>query len=171
MHQRILTSGKIFFLMLFFLPFFCVARRSDRLYTWAAGVRLGGPYLASAKHFFSKQIAVEAMAGYHFFSPEIRWRFIGAAFQFHIPIESAKNLNFYFGGGPGMYYWIWKQSYKGTPYPKTILGGFIQAGLEYKFKKIPVALSVDWTPMYQSKGYDNGLGISYGAIGARYIFR
>jgi hypothetical protein len=170
--NKILSIGtRLFMIIAFLISFTTEARRSDKLYEWSAGVRLGGPYLASAKHFFNKQFAGEVMAGYHFFSPEIRWRFAGMALQFHIPIESAKNLNFYCGGGPGVFYWIWKQSYKGTPYPKTIIGGFVQAGLEYKFKKIPVAVSIDWTPMYQSKGYDNGLGISYGSIGARYIFR
>jgi hypothetical protein len=170
-----MPKGKKILLLIIVFSMAGLARTSGKsrgqLYEWSLGVRAGTPLQISAKHFLNKGLCLEGMLGYYSFNSEIHWRMAGAALQFHFPFPESRNLTFYAGGGFSVHNWVWKHSINGRAYPKTVFGAFTQVGVEYKMKKVPLALSVDWMPIYQAAGYDQGLGIAYGAIGIRFILR
>ena len=111
------------------------------------------------------------MAAYSNVSAKASWTQVALAAQYNIPFENIKNFNWYIGVGVAAYLWNWKDGFNGEGNSKTVFGTFAQLGLDYKFKKAPINISLDWMPVFQLSGYGSGLAIVGGAVGLRYVFQ
>ena len=104
-------------------------------YKFGLGLRLSNatPTLSnsvSAKYFLNESSAVEGLISFG-------TRFgIGALYEVHKPMSSVPGLSWYFGAG----------GYVGFQSGDTYLGPTGNIGLDYKFEKIPLNLSLDWKP-------------------------
>ena len=139
-------------------------------YKTALGVKVypgSGGAAVTIKHFLKKGIALEGL-GY-------AWERGGRAtalLEFHWDIPGAPGLKWYVG--PGVHVSFYNDKYYnrnsyGSSYVTAGLDGVL--GLDYKFKKIPLNLSVDWQPSVEfGDGRYNGFGGNFGGIAARYTF-
>jgi hypothetical protein len=158
----------IVFLMV--IPTFSYSRNRPSLYDWSAGLRIGFPTAFSLKHYHNQKISFEGIAAYNNPSAKANSIQLSLACQYNFPIKSTKNLNWFIGAGLSGYRWNWKNGYNGESHSTNVIGTFAQIGLDYRFKKAPINISLDWMPTYQFSGYESGLGITGGAVGLRYIF-
>ena len=103
-------------------------------YTFGIGIRLSNasPTLnnsITAKYFLDQSTALEGLLSFGS-------RFgIGGLYEIHKP------LNF-----PGMQWYYGAGGYLGFESHDTYLGPTGAIGLDYKFEKIPLNLSIDWKP-------------------------
>ena len=143
-------------------------------YTTAIGIKLfpapeGGAGAITFKHFINRGAALEAL-GYFW---ERGGRLTGL-YEFHWDIEGAKGLKWFVGPGVHLGFYNSKdyryedRRFNGS-YTTVGIDGII--GLDYKFNKIPLNLSVDWQPSFEF-GNDryNGFGGQFAGIAARYTF-
>ncbi len=143
-------------------------------YTTALGIKLfpepdGGAGAVTFKHFINKGAAVEAL-GYFW----QRGGRLTGLYEFHWDIEGARGLKWFVGPGVHVAFYNDK-NYKyddrrlGGSYTTAGIDGII--GLDYKFNKIPLNLSVDWQPSFEfgSERY-NGFGGQFAGVAARYTF-
>jgi hypothetical protein len=104
-------------------------------YTFAGGLRLStpAPTLSNAitvKYFIKENAAVEGIISFGS-------RFgLGALYEKHQVINGTPGFQWFYGGG----------GYLGFGDNKTYLGPTGIIGLDYKFDKIPLNLSLDWKP-------------------------
>jgi hypothetical protein len=104
-------------------------------YKFGAGLRLSTPAptlsnAISVKYFIKETTAVEGIISFGS-------RFgLGALYEKHQPINATSGLQWFYGGG----------GYVGFGDKKTYLGPTGIIGLDYKFEKIPLNLSLDWKP-------------------------
>lgn len=148
----------------------CFSAQSQSDYTSAIGVRLGYPFSVSYKQFLSSQNAVELFAGFRSFTG-YSWVNIGGLFQRHAVLtDDVPGLQWYFGGGVGVYFWNYKFSIYDdeSNFSFGILGNL---GLDYKFESAPVNLSLDWVPAFFVNGFGSGFGGGYGALAIRYTLK
>lgn len=139
-------------------------------YTTALGVKVfpvDGAAAITFKHFINKGGAVEAL-GYFW---ERGGRLTGL-YEFHWNIDGAQGLKWFVGPGAhiGFYNDKYYNNYRyGGSYAAVGIDGII--GLDYKFNRIPLNLSVDWQPSFEF-GNDryNGFGGEFAGIAARYTF-
>lgn len=138
-----------------------------QVYKSAIGARLGYPLSASYKTFISNSSALEGYVGFRGYSA-YRWISINGAYLIHRPIEGVTNLQWYFGGGAGVYFYTYDTGFF-EPGSSTSFGlqGYI--GLDYTFEDLPLNLTVDWIPTIFLNGFNNGFGGSYGSLGVRYV--
>ena len=139
-------------------------------YKLAAGLRLGYPASLSVKYFPSKKGSFEGFLGrrnYEWYNYTI----VGAVYALYKPIDEVDGLGFFYGGGAAAYNYSWDSKYYTSRDSYTYLGLVGQLGLDYKFKDIPLNLSVDWMPAYIFGEYGDGFGYGYGALSARYVFK
>jgi hypothetical protein len=146
-------------------------RPRGRKYEWSAGLRIGNPFAATLKHFINPAMAWEFNAGYYRYNDKGNWKQVSAALQYHIPVTTNRLLHWYGGGGLSAMYWYYAPDWGAGVFPQTTSGAFLQTGLDYRMKRWPLNLAVDWTPYLQFSGVDRGLGLSYGALSIRYIIR
>ncbi len=142
-------------------------------YKSAIGLRFGYPLSLSYKTFISDPAAIEGYVGFRSYS-YYSWFNIGALYQHHMPIKSVDGLAWYVGGGANVFFWSYdKDYYPGyADFSTTSFGISGCIGLDYKFDKIPLNLSVDWLPTVIIGGeFLSGFGGSYGALSARYILK
>ena len=141
-------------------------------YTTAVGIKLfpgNGAAAVTFKHFLKKTAAVEAL-GYFW---ERGGRLAGL-YEFHWDIQGAKGLKWFVGPGVHVAFYN-NKNYKnddrryGGSYVTAGVDGII--GLDYKFSKIPLNLSIDWQPYFEF-GADryNGFGGDFAGVAARYTF-
>jgi hypothetical protein len=104
-------------------------------YKLGIGVRLSNasPTLnnsVSVKYFMTSGAALEGLISFGS-------RFgIGGLYELHRPINATPGLNWYYGAG----------AYVGFSSGDTYLGPTGVIGLDYKFDRIPLNLSLDWKP-------------------------
>ena len=125
-----------------------------------------GPYGAfTIKHFVQENKAVEGIAYLWNYGA----RFTGL-YEFHGDIPGAEGLKWY--AGPGVHVGFWNNKWK-DHYPDREDGVAIGidgiGGLDYKFKKVPINIFVDWQPSFNFVGY-NHFYASWGGTGVRYTF-
>lgn len=142
-------------------------------YKTAIGLKLfpapyGGAAAITFKHFANPNGAVEAL-GYFW---ERGGRLTGL-YEFHFDIGDVKGFKWFVG--PGAHVAFYNGSYKyydgniGRSYVSVGIDGII--GLDYKFNKIPLNVSVDWQPSFDfGSGNYNGFGADFFGIAARYTF-
>jgi hypothetical protein len=112
----------------------CAAKVSAQDYRFALGLRLSNstPTLnnsVSGKYFVTDKSAVEGLIAFGS-------RFgIGALLEIHKPFE-VEGLTWFYGGG----------AYVGFEDKNAFVGPTGIVGLDYKFKTVPINLSLDWKP-------------------------
>ncbi|MBC7902873.1 MAG: hypothetical protein H7Y27_05600 [Gemmatimonadaceae bacterium] len=111
------------------------AQESSPDYKLGLGIRLSNqtPTLSnavSAKYFSNNGNAIEGLLsfGSHFG--------IGGLYEVHKPLNAIAGLKWYYGAG----------AYIGFGSGNTYTGPTGVIGLDYKFEKIPLNLSLDWKP-------------------------
>ena len=85
-----------------------------------------------------------------------------ALYEWHFALNNARNLRAYVGGGGIVGF---RNEESGG---SAVLGVSGVIGLDYKFLKMPLNLSLDWQPSYQI-GSDGNFK-NFGGIAARYTF-
>jgi hypothetical protein len=83
-------------------------------------------------------------------------------YEWHFPINQTRNLRAYFGGG-GLVGFKNESSGGGA-----VVGVSGVLGLDYKFLKYPINLSLDWQPSYQIGRVDEMK--NYGGLSVRFAF-
>ena len=137
-------------------------------YTTAVGLRLGSPISASGKYFFAENLAAEANIGFRGYST-YSWVTLSAAIQKYAPleIEGIEGLQWYFGGGIGLYFWNFDFV---SEFNTTTFGVQGYLGLDYTFQGTPISITADWIPtIFLGDGFTTGFGAGFGALGVRYI--
>lgn len=160
---------RILFSFLFLACFAGAAQAQS--YKKAIGLRFGVPNSISYKHFLNENGAIEVFGGFRNYSAGIYgYGYIsaGALYQYHKPIPSVENLQWYFGGGASAFFWHWDDGYPDSD-SNTSFGVMGCLGLDYKFASIPLNLSIDWAPVFFLNGFGNGFTAGYGALSARYV--
>ncbi len=160
---------KILFKTLFLsLIFFTAGHNlSAQEYSSAVGLRLGYPLSASYKTFISDNSALEGYVGFRSFGFG-NWISIHGAYQVHNPINGVDGLQWYYGGGLGIF--IWSYDFD-TSFASTSFGLQGYLGLDYKFPNTPISITLDWVPTFFIGNINiNSFGGDYGALGVRYVF-
>jgi len=139
-------------------------------YTNAVGVKFY-PAALTAKHFFNRTIGAEAIT---YFYDNASVRFTGLL-EFNFPIASVEGLKWF--AGPGAHVSFLRYKNQATTY----VGIDAILGLDYKFKGVPINLSLDWQPSFEfgeEPTYENhhyikdgpGFTGSWAGVGVRYTF-
>ena len=166
-------KNKIFIVLIFSIV--CGFSKLDaqiQEYKHSIGLRLGYPLSISYKRFISDKGAIEGFLGYRNYT-YVNWLNLGVLYEHHMPVKSFDGLAWYFGGGASIFKWTYDDAYYlNTNYASISFGIMGCLGLDYKFKDIPLNLSVDWLPLipFGSDLY-TGFGAGYGGIAARYILK
>lgn len=137
-------------------------------YKSAIGARVGYPLAASYKHFFTENIAGEAIGGFRGFVGYSYFS-LGALVQYHKDLGSVEGLRWYAGGGASAYFWRYNLIF--TEASNTSFGISGCVGLDYKFADFPVNITFDWVPTIFINGYDSGFRATYGGLGVRYVLK
>ncbi len=142
------------------MGFFSQAQMVEQNYKTAVGIKFY-PAGLTVKHFVSDKAAVEGLL--------YSWTYgarLTALYEFHGNISDVEGLKWYAGPGAHLQFWksIWKGAYGGVG-----LGIDGVVGLDYKFKDLPINLSVDWQPSYNITGWSH-FEAGYGGVGIRYTF-
>ncbi len=131
---------------------------SGSTYKNALGVKVWDGGGISFKHFVSNKNALEFIG--YFWNRGTR---ITGLYEIHMPISDASGLQWYIG--PGAHIGLYNTKYGD--------GAFIGVdgvlGLDYKFKKAPLNMSLDWQPSFEF-GDNRGFVGSWGGLGIRYTF-
>ncbi|MCY7311759.1 MAG: hypothetical protein SGI96_09745 [Bacteroidota bacterium] len=131
---------------------------SGSTYKTALGVKVWDGGGISFKHFVSNKNALEFIG--YFWNQGTR---ITGLYEIHMPISDASGLQWYIG--PGAHIGVYNTKYGD--------GAFIGVdgvlGLDYKFKKAPLNMSLDWQPSFEF-GDNRGFVGSWGGLGIRYTF-
>ena len=146
---------------------FATSAQAQYRYTLGLGGKTGSPYFAaSAKYFLGSHSAIEGLASFGLYGVGLT-----GLYEYHIYIDPAPGLRWYFGGGAHVsttsnrYYNPYADAYYGS----AIAGLDGVIGLEYVFEKIPLGLSFDLMPVLNIAGY---FGPWWNAgIGVRYLFK
>src|SRR5256885_4474080 len=147
-HYLSITMKKLLFSVLLISIHFSINAQQSDNYKTAIGLQayLGKDYGAllgvSAKHFFTKHGAFEARLLYG--SPST---LIGLEYQYHGRI--IQGLKWYAGIGPSFvftkeYKLDWNYNFYYASSTHLILAPV--PGLDYKFSKLPINVSIDWRP-------------------------
>ncbi|MDB5229577.1 MAG: hypothetical protein JWN76_382 [Chitinophagaceae bacterium] len=134
-------------------------------YNRAIGIKFPGGFAVTYKKFIRGNNALEAMA--EFASHGIR--FSGLYEFHHYNITADSDLGWFVG--PGAHIGIWNNAYRTEKNFDTQLDIGIDGiiGLDYKFKGLPINISLDWHPAISLAG-STGFDPASGGIGVRYTF-
>ena len=141
-------------------------------YTTALGMKIyPGVGAVTFKHFLKETQAIEALG--YFWNKGGR---ITGLYEFYWDINGAPGLKWYVG--PGAHFSFYNDKYHGDDYPVppgykgyAAFGIDGVLGLDYKFGKIPLNLSVDWQPYYEfGDQWYYGFNGNFGGVAARYTF-
>ena len=132
-------------------------------------------FAVSYKTFLAEQPALEFNIGfggsrYGYLLDNYRSTTLSAsaAYQHHFAIKPVPGLKWYVGGGLTVFH----SSSKYDGYKGVSVGVFPTGGADYKFEKIPLAVSADWRPTFlvaKTDQYNGFYGDGFG-ISARYTF-
>ncbi|MEO7524296.1 MAG: hypothetical protein ABIT58_09390 [Ferruginibacter sp.] len=139
-------------------------------YKNAVGIKFY-PAALTAKHFFNRTVSAEAIT---YIYDNASLRFTGLL-EFNFPIANVEGLKWF--AGPGVHVSFLRYKTQAT----TFVGIDAILGLDYKFKGVPINLSVDWQPSFEfgeEPTYNNtryikdgpGFTGSWAGIAVRYTF-
>ena len=146
------------------------AQRMDQNYTSALGIKIWGYEEAgiSYKHFLPGYTnhAIEGL-GYFWYNGV---RFTGL-YEFYFDM-GAPGLKWYVGPGAhlGIYNDRYRDRYVSSGNGGALIGIDGVIGLDYKFDKAPINLSLDWQPSIEF-GTTNAFQAAWGGIGVRYTIK
>jgi hypothetical protein len=159
MHKKLLLTA--FGLMLIFAV---NAQSMGYSYKTAIGVKVWDGGGLSIKHFIKPSAALEGIL--YFWDKGFR---VTGLYEYHGEINGAQGLKWYVGGGAHLGFY----DYKNDPYynnnSQTFIGIDGVLGLDYKFNKAPINISLDWQPSFEF-GNNRGFVGSWGGLGIRYAF-
>ncbi len=158
----------VYYIALFLLIGLGTLKAQD--YQTALGLRLGAPHSISLKHFIGNNSAIEVFAGYRYWSRRDSWFNLAGLYEHHIPIEGAPGLKWYVGGGAALLFWDYVDNSPPPGYSSITVSLLGALGLDYKFPKAPLNLSVDWVPIIFLGYVRPRFGGGYGAFSVRYTF-
>lgn len=134
-------------------------------YSTAIGVRAGGASGLTIKRFLSPKEAVEVIVW-----GNRNWLGITGLYELYTPAFKTEGLNWYYGFGAHINFYDNSWGWSKNDYNENVIGLGVDgiAGIEYKIKPLPIALSVDLKPNIEaytngSLGWhlDPGLGIKF----------
>lgn len=145
---------------------------AENPYKAAVGIKFLWGISATGKYFFKDKHAVEAIVRYRSLGGIVNDITVTALYQYQRPIADVDGLYWMLGGGV----YFGSSSIKNSILPDEYRDGNGSfyfgiagvAGLEYKFKGIPIAVSADWMPAINLNG--GGFGSENGGIGVKYTF-
>jgi hypothetical protein len=142
------------------------AQALGREYRTAIGVKVWDGGGLSVKHFINDKVALEGIA----FIWDDGFRLTGL-YEFHGDIGGAPGLKWYVGPGAhvGFYDKDKDNNYYNDGDGSTFFGIDGVLGLDYKFNKVPINISLDWQPFFEF-GDNRGFYGSSGGLGIRYAF-
>lgn len=124
-------------------------------YKTAAGVKIWDGAGLTLKTFLDTKNALEFIGFFNNAGTRI-----SGLYEIHGDLNTESNLKWYIG--PGAHVGL----YKGN---NTVVGIDGVVGIDYKFKDLPLNLSIDWQPTFEfGSGY--GFGGNLGGLGVRYTF-
>lgn len=124
---------------------------SSSVYKTAIGVRAGGTSGLTFKRFISSQNAIEVIVW-----GNRNWLGITGLYEFYKPAFNTAGLNWYYGVGAHVNFYDNSWGWSKNQYNENVIGLGVDgiAGIEYKIKPIPIALSLDLKPNIEV--YTNG---------------
>lgn len=140
---------------------FFVSARAQSMghsYRTALGVKVWDGGGISIKHFTNNTAALEGIG--YFWNNGFR---ITGLYELHYPIAGAPGLKWYIG--PGAHVGFYNAKYGDG----TFVGIDGVLGLDYKFNRAPINMSLDWQPSFEF-GDGRGFAGSWGGLGIRYTF-
>ncbi len=144
------------------------AQAMTQKYTTALGVKVWGDGGGvTIKHFVRENRALEGIG--YFWNRGAR---LTGLYEFHFDFPDAPGLKWYVG--PGAHVGIYNnQYYDKNYYNGDGSGAYVGIdgvlGLDYKFDRAPINLSLDWQPSFEF-GNNRGFIGSWGGLGIRYTF-
>lgn len=127
-------------------------------YQTALGVKVWDGGGISLKHFVSDNNALEGIG--YFWSQGIR---VTGLYEIHGDISNAPGLRWYIGPGAHIGFYNSKNG------DGSFIGVDGVLGLDYKFNRAPINMSLDWQPSFEF-GNSRGFTGSWGGLGIRYTF-
>ncbi len=146
------------------LIFTANAQNTD--YKTAVGLRAGLSAGLTAKHFLSKQGAIEGLVS-------SRWGGLNITglYEVHNPAFDEPGLRWYYGAGGHIGFWDGnKNPWFNDNDNHAVIGVDLILGMEYTIPGSPVNLSLDWKPGFNIVGYSGFWGDEF-ALSLRFAFQ
>lgn len=145
------------------LMFSVNAQSLGRTYKTAIGVKIWDGAGITLKHFVKPNAALEGI--FYFNDNGVR---ITGLYEIHGDISGAPGLKWYIGPGAHIGFYDYKKEpdYYGN---ETFFGIDGVLGLDFKFNKAPINVSIDWQPSFEF-GDNRGFVGNWGGLGIRYAF-
>jgi hypothetical protein len=157
-------STLVFILLIILMAVNAFSQSMGRSYKTALGVKFY-PASISIKHFTSNKVALEGLG--YFWNYGFR---VTGLYEIHGNISDAPGLKWYVG--PGAHIGVWNDNYKdhyGND-DEAYFGVDGVLGLDYKFNKAPINMSVDIQPHFNF-GTEGHSGFEvWGGLAIRYTF-
>jgi hypothetical protein len=148
---------KKFLLALSLTAFIGFASSAQANYKSAVGIKFA-PGTITYKHFIADQYALEGLVVFGNYGSRF-----GGLFEINKSLSAVEGLNWYYGAGTHLSFFNSKSGGNAT----VGIDGVV--GLDYKFPRLPLNLSLDWQPYLQFGNYHgNGFEGNSGGIGVRY---
>ena len=139
------------------------AAHAQAPYNRAIGVKFPGGFSITYKKFVSDRHNFEAQ----FTSWKEGFRAAGLYEINFFSFDKVPELSWFVG--PGAHIGFWKAAYEKTYDSQVDIGIDGIIGLDYKFKNVPINVSVDWEPAVTLVG-SAGFTPVFGGIAVRYTF-
>jgi hypothetical protein len=150
--------------IIIFIAFAAKAQTMGYDYKTALGVKFY-PGAISLKSFIRDNKALEGLA--YIYADGVRFT---GLYEIYGDINGAPGLKWYVGPGAHLGFWSdhWKKENPESDEGIAIgIDGVI--GIDYKFKDVPINISLDWQPSFNFVGYNYFEG-GWGGLGIRYTF-
>ncbi len=128
-------------------------------YRTALGVKLYGSGSLTLKHFVNDKRAIELLTTFGNSNSKIT-----ALWERHRTTLLVSNLKWYYGPGVHVEFFNNGKDGRGS---RIGIDGVL--GLDYKFNKAPINLSIDWQPGFDI-GLKGGFNANSGGLAVRYTF-
>ncbi len=151
--------------LLFFLLMFGTLGAFSQSYNNAFGVRFGWDTGLSYKHFLNSQDAIEGIL-----STRYGGFYLVGLYERHMAVDQLDNTYFFYGGGAHIGTWGSRSNLPAFDEGRTASSVGIDgvAGVEYRFPKIPLNMSLDVRADF-SVGSFHGFTIHPFALSVRYV--
>lgn len=140
------------------------AQSLDRDYRTAIGVKVWDGGGLSVKHFVTDNNAIEGIA--YIWNKGFR---LTGLYEIHGDIGGAPGLKWYVGPGAHIGFYDGNKDNYPNDDQYTAFGIDGVLGLDFKFNKAPINLSIDWQPSFEF-GDNSGFYGGWGGLGIRYAF-
>jgi hypothetical protein len=163
--MKVRIMKRIFTTALMFLLFHAVQGQAlGREYRTAIGLKVWDGAGLSIKHFTNDKAALEGIA----YIWEKGFRITGL-YEFHGDIGGAPGLKWYVGPGAHIGFYDNDNDNNNEGAEDTYFGIDGVLGLDFKFNKVPINISIDWQPVFEF-GEGRGFYGNWGGLGIRYAF-